>query len=190
MPLHIIDTAGLRDANDEVELSGIEHAGRRLPGRWVLFMVDCTTTGALTRRNLASFIERLPLNCRFRHAQSTPMSPASLGISEVNGHSLIRLSARTGDGVEVRRNHLSRAWASIPIWKASPAAVTCRPWKRRRTSQQGKAQLLAPGRRCWRRAAPRAAGAERIASHLTMPGPAPSALHGNNRQSNVAADPY
>ncbi len=33
----------------------------------------------------------------------------TLGISEVNGHSLVRLSARTGEGIDVLRNHLKQS---------------------------------------------------------------------------------
>ncbi len=33
----------------------------------------------------------------------------TLGISEVNGHSRFRLSARTGEGVDVLRNHLRQS---------------------------------------------------------------------------------
>ncbi|MBN0848479.1 50S ribosome-binding GTPase, partial [Pseudomonas aeruginosa] len=48
MPLHIIDTAGLRDANDEVERIGIERAWQEIAqADRVLFMVDGTTTGAV-----------------------------------------------------------------------------------------------------------------------------------------------
>jgi tRNA modification GTPase len=32
-----------------------------------------------------------------------------LGLTEVNGHSLIRLSARTGEGVEALRDHLKQS---------------------------------------------------------------------------------
>ncbi|NMS30743.1 GTPase, partial [Vibrio parahaemolyticus] len=47
MPLHIIDTAGLRDASDEVEKIGIERAGDEIAqADRVLFMVDGTTTDA------------------------------------------------------------------------------------------------------------------------------------------------
>ncbi len=41
MPLHIIDTAGLRDASDEVERIGIERAWQEIEqADRVLFMVD------------------------------------------------------------------------------------------------------------------------------------------------------
>ncbi|BBU79581.1 hypothetical protein EIMP300_09810 [Escherichia coli] len=45
MPLHIIDTAGLREASDEVERIGIERAWQEIEqADRVLFMVDGTTT--------------------------------------------------------------------------------------------------------------------------------------------------
>ncbi|VTR20274.1 tRNA modification GTPase MnmE [Serratia fonticola] len=47
MPLHIIDTAGLREASDEVERIGIERAWNEIEqADRVLFMVDGTTTAA------------------------------------------------------------------------------------------------------------------------------------------------
>lgn len=49
MPLHIIDTAGLREASDEVERIGIERAWQEIEqADRVLFMVDSTTTEATT----------------------------------------------------------------------------------------------------------------------------------------------
>ncbi|MDR8345496.1 tRNA uridine-5-carboxymethylaminomethyl(34) synthesis GTPase MnmE, partial [Acinetobacter baumannii] len=62
MPLHIIDTAGLRDANDEVERIGIERAWQEIAqSDRVLFMVDGTTTGAVDPAEIwPDFIERLP----------------------------------------------------------------------------------------------------------------------------------
>lgn len=48
MPLHIIDTAGLREASDEVERIGIERAWQEIEqADRVLFMVDGTTTDAV-----------------------------------------------------------------------------------------------------------------------------------------------
>src|SRR3989338_42913 len=47
MPLHIIDTAGLREATDKVEQIGIERAWQEIEqADRVLFMVDGTTTNA------------------------------------------------------------------------------------------------------------------------------------------------
>ena len=53
MPLHIIDTAGLRDASDEVERIGIERAWQEIEqADRVLFMVDGTTTDAVDPANI------------------------------------------------------------------------------------------------------------------------------------------
>ncbi|MDV3383633.1 hypothetical protein NX009_04215 [Klebsiella pneumoniae] len=90
----------------------------------------------------------------------------ALGISEVNGHSLIRLSARTGEGVEVLRNHLKQSMGFDTNMEGGFLA------RRRHLQaleeaanhlQQGKAQLLGAWglRAAGGRAAPRAAGAER-----------------------------
>ena len=62
MPLHIIDTAGLRDASDEVERIGIERAWQEIEqADRVLFMVDGTTTDAVDPADIwPDFIARLP----------------------------------------------------------------------------------------------------------------------------------
>ncbi|NJG20252.1 GTPase, partial [Salmonella enterica] len=106
MPLHIIDTAGLRDANDEVERIGIERAWQEIAqADRVLLMVDGTTTGAVDPAEIwPDFIERLPAKLPITVMRNkADVTGEALGSSEVNGHSLIRLSARTGDGVEVLR---------------------------------------------------------------------------------------
>lgn len=62
MPLHIIDTAGLREASDEVERIGIERAWQEIEqADRVLFMVDGTTTDAVDPAEIwPEFIARLP----------------------------------------------------------------------------------------------------------------------------------
>ncbi|MFN6886418.1 GTPase, partial [Proteus mirabilis] len=62
MPLHIIDTAGLREASDEVERIGIERAWQEIEqADRVLFMVDSTTTEATTPEEIwPEFMARLP----------------------------------------------------------------------------------------------------------------------------------
>lgn len=110
MPLHIIDTAGLRQANDEVERIGIERAWSEIEqADRVLFMVDGTTTDEVNPEKLwPEFIQRLP-----RHVPITiirnkaDLTGELLGHSIINHHySLIRLSARTGEGVQILRDHL------------------------------------------------------------------------------------
>ena len=109
MPLHIIDTAGLREASDEVERIGIERAWHEIEqADRVLFMVDGTTTAATEPGDIwPDFIARLPATLPITVVRNkADVTGETLGMTEVNNHSLIRLSARTGEGIDVLRNHL------------------------------------------------------------------------------------
>ncbi|NOI78365.1 tRNA uridine-5-carboxymethylaminomethyl(34) synthesis GTPase MnmE [Vibrio coralliilyticus] len=109
MPLHIIDTAGLRDASDEVEKIGIERAWEEIEqADRVLFMVDGTTTDATDPKEIwPDFVDRLPNNIGMTVIRNkVDQTGETLGICHVNDPTLIRLSARTGQGVESLRTHL------------------------------------------------------------------------------------
>ncbi|MDN5679482.1 MAG: tRNA uridine-5-carboxymethylaminomethyl(34) synthesis GTPase MnmE [Ewingella sp.] len=111
MPLHIIDTAGLREASDEVERIGIERAWNEIEqADLVLFMVDGTTTDATEPSQIwPEFMARLPETLPIVVVRNkADITGETLGMTEVNGHSLIRLSARTGDGVDLLREHLKQ----------------------------------------------------------------------------------
>ncbi|AXN31967.1 tRNA uridine-5-carboxymethylaminomethyl(34) synthesis GTPase MnmE [Vibrio coralliilyticus] len=109
MPLHIIDTAGLRNASDEVEKIGIERAWEEIEqADRVLFMVDGTTTDATDPKEIwPDFVDRLPSNIGMTVIRNkVDQTDETLGICHVNDPTLIRLSARTGQGVESLRTHL------------------------------------------------------------------------------------
>ena len=111
MPLHIIDTAGLREATDEVERIGIERAWAEIEhADRVLFMVDSTTTDATDPKDIwPDFIERLPTNMGLTVIRNkAELTGEVTGMSETNGSTVIRLSARTGDGVDDLREHLKQ----------------------------------------------------------------------------------
>lgn len=111
MPLHIIDTAGLREANDEVERIGIERAWQEIEqADRVLFMVDGTQTSETNPDKLwPEFIEKLPKHLPITVIRNkVDLTGEALNYNEVNGYSLIQLSARTGEGVELLREHLKR----------------------------------------------------------------------------------
>jgi tRNA modification GTPase len=111
MPLHIIDTAGLREASDEVERIGIERAWQEIEqADRVLFMVDSTTTNETNPEKLwPEFIERLPKNMPVTVIRNkADLTGEALGYSEQNGYSLIQLSARTGEGITLLRDHLKQ----------------------------------------------------------------------------------
>ncbi|WP_113627145.1 tRNA uridine-5-carboxymethylaminomethyl(34) synthesis GTPase MnmE [Pectobacterium peruviense] len=112
MPLHIIDTAGLRDASDEVERIGIERAWQEIEqADRVLFMVDGTTTQATEPEQIwPEFMARLPKTLPITVVRNkADVTGETLGIEDVNTHSLIRLSARTGEGVDTLRDHLKQS---------------------------------------------------------------------------------
>jgi len=112
MPLHIIDTAGLREASDEVERIGIERAWQEIEqADRVLFMVDGTTTDATEAAAIwPDFVSRLPpelpITVVRNKADVTGEQP---GLTEINGHAVIRLSARTSTGVDDLRDHLKQS---------------------------------------------------------------------------------
>ncbi|OWD98493.1 tRNA uridine(34) 5-carboxymethylaminomethyl synthesis GTPase MnmE, partial [Escherichia coli] len=88
MPLHIIDTAGLREASDEVERIGIERAWQEIEqADRVLFMVDGTTTDAVDPAEIwPEFIARLPAKLPITVVRNkADITGETLGMSEVNG---------------------------------------------------------------------------------------------------------
>ncbi|CAI2121977.1 tRNA uridine-5-carboxymethylaminomethyl(34) synthesis GTPase MnmE [Serratia ficaria] len=111
MPLHIIDTAGLRDASDEVERIGIERAWNEIEqADRVLFMVDGTTAATEPAEIWPEFMARLPQRLPITVVRNkADITGETLGMTEVNGHSLIRLSARTGEGIDLLRDHLKQS---------------------------------------------------------------------------------
>jgi len=148
MPLHIIDTAGLREASDEVERMGIERAWREIDqADRVLFMVDGTTTDAIEPAAIwPEFITRLPVTLPITVVRNkADVTGETLNLTEVSGHSVISLSARTGAGIERLRNHLKESMGFVGNMEGGFLA-------RRRHLQalelafthliQGKAQLL------------------------------------------------
>lgn len=109
MPLHIIDTAGLRDASDEVEKIGIERAWDEIAqADRVLFMVDGTTTDATDPKDIwPDFVDRLPSSIGMTVIRNkADQTGENMGICHVNDPTLIRLSAKTGAGVDALRTHL------------------------------------------------------------------------------------
>ena len=109
MPLHIIDTAGLRDTTDTVEQIGIERAWNEINSAdRVLFMVDGTTTDAVDPHDIwPDFINRLPANLGVTVVRNkAELTGENLAMTEEKGYSVYRISAKTGLGVEELKQHL------------------------------------------------------------------------------------
>ena len=109
MPLHIIDTAGLRESADEVEKIGIERAWAEINSAdRVLFMLDATTTDAQNPYEIwPDFIERLPKNIGLTVVRNkADLTGEALTITEDQKHPVYRISAKTGEGVDALKEHL------------------------------------------------------------------------------------
>lgn len=109
MPLHIIDTAGLRETTDEVERIGIERAWDEInQADRILFMVDSTTTDATDPKDIwPEFVDKIPENLGMTVIRNkADLTNEKLGLCGVTQPPLIRLSAKTGQGVESLRTHL------------------------------------------------------------------------------------
>ncbi|MBI6216931.1 tRNA uridine-5-carboxymethylaminomethyl(34) synthesis GTPase MnmE [Proteus sp. DFP240708] len=112
MPLHIIDTAGLREASDEVERIGIERAWKEIEqADRVLFMVDSTTTDATTPEDIwPEFMARLPNTLPVTVIRNkSDLTGENAEITAQGNYPMIRLSARDGMGIELLRDHLKEA---------------------------------------------------------------------------------
>ncbi|MCS3457021.1 tRNA modification GTPase [Aeromonas sp. BIGb0405] len=109
MPLHIIDTAGLRDTQDQVEKIGIERAWAEIAqADRVLFMVDGTTTNAIDPREIwPDFVDRLPKNIGLTVVRNkADLTGEDLAPSQELGHAVYRISAKTELGLPALRDHL------------------------------------------------------------------------------------
>jgi len=109
MPLHVIDTAGLRDAPDKVEQIGIERAWEEIKkADRILVVADARTT---TSTNLAELIPELNQHLDdFRHVTLVLNKIDLVGeqpsIQDQSGLTQISLSAREGQGINLLQQHL------------------------------------------------------------------------------------
>ncbi len=133
VPLHIIDTAGLRDSSDEVERIGIARAWDEIAGAdAVLFLHD------LERANAPEYIagdagiasamaQRMPKSIpvidvwnKLDRAPGTPGSSAEPATpAGENARPAVRLSARTGEGLD----GLRRLLLEVAGWQAAPEGL-------------------------------------------------------------------
>lgn len=112
MPLHIIDTAGLRDASDEVERIGIARAWDEIAqADHVLLMIDSTEQQAdQFRSEWADFLAKLPANMPVTVIRNkVDLSGEAEGLIQVDDFTVIRLSAQTKVGVDLLREHLKKS---------------------------------------------------------------------------------
>ena len=135
VPLHVVDTAGLRDSEDEVEQIGIARAWDQIESAdAVLFLHDLTRLNAIEYRAadeviaaaLARKLSRnVPVIDVWNKTDSAPVPPPVLPLtSPSRPHSStppagLWLSAKTGAGLQALRQKL----LEIGGWQAHPEGV-------------------------------------------------------------------
>ncbi len=110
MPLHVVDTAGLRDTEDQVERIGVERALKAIgEADRVLLVVDATAPEAADPFALwPEFLEQRPDPARVTLIRNkADLSAEAIRLEScADGHVTISLSARSGAGLELLREHL------------------------------------------------------------------------------------
>jgi tRNA modification GTPase len=105
LPLHVLDTAGLRESADEVEAEGIRRAHRELErADRVLFIVDASDAQAVASvaTDLAALPTQAPCTVVMNKIDRGGQAPRA----ESGDVPRVYLSARTGAGMDLLRGHL------------------------------------------------------------------------------------
>ncbi|MDG6280773.1 tRNA uridine-5-carboxymethylaminomethyl(34) synthesis GTPase MnmE [Glaesserella parasuis] len=112
MPLHIIDTAGLREASDEVEKIGIKRAWDEIEqADHVLLMIDSNESQADSfQQEWATFLAKLPKNIPVTVIRNkVDLTGEAESLVQADNFTVIRLSAQTKVGVDLLREHLKKS---------------------------------------------------------------------------------
>ena len=125
VPLHVIDTAGLRESDDAVEKIGIQRAwGQIEAADAVLFLHDLTRAAspeyiagdAAVAQALA---RRLPASVPVIEVWNKLDAAPTVTAPQVAGHDSIALSAKTGAGLDALR----RTLLQVAGWQSAPEGV-------------------------------------------------------------------
>jgi tRNA modification GTPase len=105
IPIHIIDTAGLRDSNDIVEQEGIRRAQEEIAqADLVLLVVDANCTDKI---DLKAFIKKMsPQAALITIRNKIDLIPKPAKLIKKNNRVEIYLSAKNGNGIELLKNHI------------------------------------------------------------------------------------
>jgi tRNA modification GTPase len=120
MPLHIIDTAGLRLATDEVERIGIERAWREIDqADRVLLMVDSATDETDPAKLLHAIYDEQGLNAEVADnviaehritviRNKADISAETIGYRDISQYPTVTMSAKHNRGIETLREQLKQ----------------------------------------------------------------------------------
>ncbi|RLQ22050.1 tRNA uridine-5-carboxymethylaminomethyl(34) synthesis GTPase MnmE [Seongchinamella sediminis] len=146
MPLHIVDTAGLRDSADEVEQEGIRRAWSEMESAdHILLVVDGSNPDHDNDKPRAIWPE-IQQHLTRHIATSVVHNKCDLsgrepGVSDHNGTAIIELSAKTGAGMDLLKSHLKQRMGYSESEESSFSAR-----RRHLQSLEKAARALAAGR--------------------------------------------
>lgn len=124
MPLHVLDTAGLRTAADSIEAEGIRraHAAMAAADR-ILFVVDAATDPQATawREQRHQLPAGVPVSMVLNKIDLTS---GAMPVLDADAHmpAVIRVSALSGEGVDALREHLKTCMG----FEATGSAISAR----------------------------------------------------------------
>ena len=104
MPIHIIDTAGLRDSTDPVEQEGIRRAQQEIARADLILLLQDASRNDVPQNNLLSAVEtKLPVITVRNKIDLTGEAPQ---LHTQDNLTTITLSAKTGHGIDLLKQHL------------------------------------------------------------------------------------
>ena len=125
VPLHVIDTAGLRESEDAVEKIGIQRAWSQIEAAdAVLFLHDLTRVSSAEylagdTAVAAELVNRLPPSVPVIEVWNKVDAAPSASAPQVAGHDRILLSATAGTGLDILRRKL----LEVAGWQSAPEGV-------------------------------------------------------------------
>ena len=127
MPVHITDTAGLRDSDDVVEREGIKRAKKAIANADRIMLLVDAAKEQLTLETLAGFLTEIGLETLLEERQLERLSiiynkidilaePPCLVRLKNNQHDIvsIKLSAKSQQGIDLLRQHLKDCMGYSP----------------------------------------------------------------------------
>lgn len=141
IPLHIIDTAGLRETEDEVERIGISRSWREIEtADVVVHLLDArvgeTAEDAAIARRLPPDVERIQV------LNKSDLAGGRAGRSIVDSGVQLTLSAKTGEGMELLEAELLR----VAGWRGSAEDVFLARERHLNALQRAEDHLRASGK--------------------------------------------
>jgi len=106
LPLHVIDTAGLRESEDVIEQEGVKRAWKEIEKcDRLLYVIDSQTKEVLPEDIYKQISEATGISLVFN---KTDLSGEENRIIEKDNYTEIYLSASSGEGIDLLRRHLKQ----------------------------------------------------------------------------------